>query len=60
MRCGMVPETMQHVIFECNDKYYGDEDLLDQSGFTDERSAHLKVRTKRLLENWDRETCNIR
>ena len=21
MRCGMEPETMHHVIFECNDKY---------------------------------------
>ena len=60
MRCGMVPETMQHAIFECNDKYYEEKDLLNRLGFTEEGYLHQIVQTKRLREHWERETCNIR
>ena len=51
----MEPESMQHVIFECEDKYREEEDLLARMRFTEERSIHLMVPTKRLLENWERD-----
>jgi len=59
-RCGMVPETMEHVIFECNEVYFGEEDLTARLGFGKNPPGSRVKTTKRLLEYWEKETRQTR
>lgn len=54
-RCGVYAETLEHVIFECNDHYYTAEDLITRIGMSDELNLLSVEATKRLLERWERE-----
>lgn len=60
MRCGMDEETLRHVIHECNEVYFTQEDTLLRLGFTHEISWRHISSTKRLLESWEKETTMIR
>lgn len=54
-RCGVYDETTEHVIFECNDVYYTEEELLCCLGLNSEANNATDVRrTKRILEDWDK------
>ena len=58
--CGMVAETMEHVLFECNDVYFSEEDVRPALGFGQTDVISNASRTKKLLENWERSTVEIR
>jgi hypothetical protein len=60
VKCGMESETLEHVIFECNEIYYTEEDLLKRLGFHEEREPALVAATRKLLEKWELETRRIR
>ena len=54
--CGMCPETLEHVIFECNDGYFNEEDLHQRLGFAEDRNHTLINKTRSLLQKWEIET----
>ena len=56
MRCGMVPETAKHVLFECNDAHYTEEDFLKCLGLHEEQQSLIVKKSKRILEGWEKET----
>ena len=59
-RCGVYEETVKHIVFECNDAYYTDEDFLSRLGLLEEmKDPSLVNDTKRILENWERETNDL-
>lgn len=60
INCGMVAETTEHVIFECNDPYYSEEDARVALGFGENADYCKIVGTKELLENWEKSTGLIR
>ena len=54
-RCGVYEETVAHVIFECNDAYHSEEELLDRLGLNEEANSATELqRTKKILVNWDK------
>ena len=54
-RCGAYEETLKHVIFECNDAHYSEEQLLGRLGLNEGADNATDVRrTKRILEDWDK------
>ena len=59
-RCGMVTEDLRHVLFECNEGYFSEEDLMDRLGLGDHASPALVKTTKKILERWQKKTQNIR
>ena len=53
-RCGVYEETVRHIVFECNDAYYTDEDFLSRMGLLEEmKDPSLVDNTTRILENWE-------
>ena len=59
-KCGMYEETVKHIIFECNDAYFTDEDFLARLGLLEEmKDPSLVTNTKKILENWERETDDL-
>lgn len=54
-RCGVYAETLNHVIFECNDPYLTTEDLCALLGLNEEINSSAVEATKRLLERWERD-----
>lgn len=60
IKCGMAPETLEHVIFDCNDIYHTEEELLQRLGLHEDHNPEAVYTTKRLLETWERETRRIR
>lgn len=60
MRCGMRPETMEHVIFECNEAYFTEEDLLARLGLHEGSTPLMIETTKAILQKWEKETQTIR
>ena len=59
-KCGIYEETVRHVIFECNDAYYTDEDLLSRLGLQEEiKDPSLGQKTKVILETWEKETNDL-
>jgi hypothetical protein len=59
-RCGMVAEDLRHVLFECNEGYFSDEETMACLGLGDHTSLALVKSTKKILERWEKETRNIR
>ncbi|XP_018493890.1 uncharacterized protein LOC108863788 [Galendromus occidentalis] len=55
-KCGVYPETLEHVIFNCNECYFTTDELAIKLGLTTELNRHAVESTKRLLEKWERET----
>ena len=54
-RCGVYEESMEHIIFECNDIYFTEEELLCRLGLHEEAYNATEVkRTKQILEDWDK------
>ena len=53
-RCGVYEETMEHVIFECNDHHHTTDDLCNRLGLKKEINRPAVEATKRLLEKWER------
>ena len=51
--CGMEPETLEHILHECNDCYFTEEDSCLKLGFTEVKQAAPVKATKRLLEKWE-------
>ena len=61
LRCGMRPETLAHVIFECNEPFFSEEELIARLALGEEGvNTALTNGTKRLLERWEKETRHIR
>jgi hypothetical protein len=55
-RCGVYEETAKHIVFECNDIYFTEEDFQKHLGLIEEQGASpLVSRTKQLLETWEQE-----
>ena len=54
-RCGMADEMLAHVIHECNDAYFTEEDLRRRLGFSGEKYPGLVAETKNLLQEWEKE-----
>ena len=53
-------DTVKHVIFECNDRYFTEDGLLKRFGLDEEiQDPSLVNRTKRVLENWKRERVHL-
>lgn len=44
LRCGVYEETMKRVIFECNDFYYTEEELLCRLGLHEEANNATEVK----------------
>ena len=60
VKCGMEPETVEHVVLECNPALLGEHILIQRLGLTDPIN-HAAVReTKRILKTWEAETRTIR
>ena len=60
VKCGVEPETLDHVVLECNRPWFGNDALLERLGLTNEIN-HAAVReTKKLLKIWENETRTIR
>ena len=56
-RFGMQEETIEHVIFECNDIYASREQLLLNMGLLDDENLYNHVKeTKQILMKWEKET----
>ena len=56
-RCGAYEETVLHIIFDCNDAYFTQEDFLKALGLPEEMQDPSTVnQTKRILLNWEKET----
>ena len=55
-RCGIYEETAKHIIFECNDIYYTEENLLARLGLHTEANTATEVKkAKKVLEDWDKQ-----
>ena len=51
---------MKHIVFECNDAYYTDEDFLSRLGLLKGmKDPSLVNDTKRILENLERKTNDL-
>lgn len=59
MSCGMKPETIEHVIMECNEDYFEDEDINIRLGLTTDLDGALLRNTKRILVEWESNTREI-
>jgi len=58
-RCGMEEETMEHVVFECNDIYASPEDLLKKLGLSDSENFKEGIKElKLILTQWEQDTRN--
>ena len=56
-RCGVYEETALHIIFECNDAHFTQDDFLKALGLPEEMQDPSMVnQTKRILLNWEKET----
>lgn len=53
--CQTYPETIEHVLHECGDRYYEDIETDRMLGFTDDPDPASISRAKRRLEIWERE-----
>jgi Reverse transcriptase (RNA-dependent DNA polymerase)/Endonuclease-reverse transcriptase len=60
LRCGMEPETAEHVVLECNTALQGEAEFLNRLGLTQEINHAVIRRTKGLLAAWESETRNFR
>ena len=60
VKCGTAPETISHVICECNDIYFEEEEILKRLGLDENPSSEMTSYTKRLLQQWENETSHIR
>ena len=60
IKCGMVNETIDHVLFECNEIYFTQEDAKAALGFGENKDRKKLADTKKLLENWERCIGTIR
>jgi len=60
VKCGTEPETVEHVVLECNTALQGEQVLLQRLGLT-QGINHAAIReTKRILMSWESETRDIR
>ena len=56
-KCGVYEENVKHVIFECNDAHFTEDDLLARLGLQEEiQDPSLVSTTNRTLENWEKES----
>ena len=60
MKCGMVPETLSHATCECKEIYCDEVEVLKRLGLDEEPSPEMTRSTKRLLQQWEKETSHIR
>ena len=54
IRCGMLPETVEHVIMECNELYYTPDEFARRLGLLEDSTVEEINNTKRRLENWEK------
>jgi hypothetical protein len=59
-RCGMRDETIDHVLFECNEAYFTEEDAKAALGFGENWDKTKIDATKTILETWERDSATIR
>ena len=50
----MLPETVEHVIMECNELYYPPDEFARRLGLLEDSSVKEINRTKRRLEEWEK------
>jgi hypothetical protein len=56
----MIPETTSHVVCECNDAFFDEEEILKRLGLDEKPSSQMTRDTKRLLQQRERQTQNFR